>query len=64
MKKDKRILSHLNIEGNPQMVDVSAKLATARIATAEAIVSFPAKVFKQLLQNNFLSSKGSIFIPP
>ena len=61
MKKDKQILSHLNIEGNPQMVDVSAKVATARIATAEAIVSFPADVFEQLLQNNFLSSKGSIF---
>ena len=61
MKKDEQILSHLNAEGNPQMVDVSSKVATARIATAEAIVSFPEDVFKQLLQNNFLSSKGSIF---
>lgn len=61
MKKDTQILSHLNTEGNPQMVDVSAKKASSRTATASAIVSFPANVFEQLLQNNFLSSKGSIF---
>ena len=56
-----QILSHLNVEGNPQMVDVSSKKASSRTATASTIVSFPAKVFEQLLQNNFLSSKGSIF---
>ena len=61
MKKDNSILSHLNSEGNPQMVDVSGKAVTSRTATAQAIVQFPSPVFKQLVKNNFLGSKGSIF---
>ena len=61
MKKDNSILSHLNNEGNPQMVDVSGKAVTSRTATAQAIVQFPSPVFKQLVKNNFLGSKGSIF---
>ena len=60
MKKDKNLLSHLNVEGNPQMVDVSAKIVTARAATASAIVSFPPLIFEELSKNNFLSKKGSI----
>lgn len=61
MKKDKNILSHLNTAGNPQMVDVSEKEITTRTATAQATVQFPPAIFKQLIKNNFLSSKGSIF---
>jgi cyclic pyranopterin phosphate synthase len=61
MKKDKNILSHLNTQGNPQMVDVSQKEITSRIATAQSTVQFPSTVFKHLSKNNFLSSKGSIF---
>lgn len=61
MKKDKQLLSHLNVAGNPQMVDVSPKNITARTATATSIVSFPAIVFKELTKNKFLSKKGSIF---
>jgi len=61
MKKSNSILSHLNNEGNPQMVDVSGKAVTSRTATAQAIVQFPSPVFKQLVKNNFLGSKGSIF---
>jgi len=61
MKKDKNILSHLNNQGNPQMVDVSEKEITSRTATAQSTVHFPSTVFKQLSKNNFLSTKGSIF---
>lgn len=61
MKKDKTILSHLNTQGNPQMVDVSQKEITSRTATAQSRVQFPSAVFKQLVKNNFLSAKGSIF---
>lgn len=61
MKKDKQLLSHLNVAGDPQMVDVSAKTTTARTATATSIVSFPAIIFKELTNNKFLSKKGSIF---
>ena len=55
------MLSHLNKEGNPQMVDVSDKNITNRSATAQSVVVFPAVIFAQLNQNNFLSKKGSIF---
>jgi cyclic pyranopterin phosphate synthase len=61
MKKENSILSHLDTEGNPQMVDVSEKKITTRTATAQSTVVFPAPVFKQLEKNKFLSSKGSIF---
>jgi len=60
MKKDENILSHLNTQGNPQMVDVSQKEITSRTATAHSTVQFPLAVFKQLSKNNFLSTKGSI----
>ena len=61
MKKNNNILSHLNTNGHPQMVDVSEKKITSRIATAQSEIQFPASVFEQLSQNNFLSSKGNIF---
>jgi cyclic pyranopterin monophosphate synthase len=61
MKKKNGILSHLDTEGNPQMVDVSQKKITTRTATAQSAVEFPSDVFKQLVKNKFLSSKGSIF---
>lgn len=61
MKKSKEILSHLDTKGNPQMVDVSQKQITNRMATAQSTVQFPPAIFKQLAKNNFLSAKGSIF---
>ncbi len=61
MKKSKEILTHLNAQGNPQMVDVSQKQITHRTATAQSTVQFPPAIFKQLAKNNFLSAKGSIF---
>lgn len=61
MKKNNSILSHLDTERNPQMVDVSEKKITTRSATAQSIVVFPAAIFKQLVKNKFLSSKGGIF---
>jgi cyclic pyranopterin phosphate synthase len=61
MKKSGKILSHLNTDSHPQMVDVSEKKITTRTATAQSEVLFPPLVFEQLTKNNFLSSKGSIF---
>jgi len=40
-------LTHLDADGRPAMVDVSAKATTARAATAECRVSFPAAVAVQ-----------------
>lgn len=60
MKKKVNTISHLDKSGNPQMVDVSEKKITSRIAMAQSVVQFPPDVFAQLEQHHFLSAKGSI----
>ncbi|GAB2537486.1 cyclic pyranopterin monophosphate synthase MoaC [Rufibacter soli] len=55
-----RILSHVDDQGLPGMVDVSGKEATTRTAVAEATVVFPEDVFKTLLTQDFLTKKGSV----
>jgi cyclic pyranopterin phosphate synthase len=54
-------LSHVDAEGRPTMVDVSAKAVTLRTATAEARVDFPADVAAVLRQQGFSTSKGPVF---
>ena len=53
-------LSHVDAAGRPQMVDVSTKTATARMARAQAIVVFPLDVHRQLKQQGFAGKKGSV----
>ena len=53
-------LTHLDPDGRPAMVDVSAKPATAREARAECRVKFPADVAAQLRANGLKSAKGGI----
>jgi cyclic pyranopterin monophosphate synthase len=53
-------LTHLDAEGRPAMVDVSAKAVTARAATAECRVKFPAAVAAQLRKNGLKSAKGGV----
>ncbi len=53
-------LTHLDSDGRPAMVDVSAKAATARAATAECRVTFPAAVAAQLRENGLKSAKGGV----
>lgn len=53
-------LTHLDPDGHPAMVDVSAKAATARAATAECRVTFPAAVASQLRENGLKSVKGGV----
>jgi cyclic pyranopterin phosphate synthase len=60
MATRKKILTHLDAEGRPAMVDVSDKLITAREATAECRVRFPADVAKQLHATGLKSAKGGI----
>ena len=48
MAKRKSGLTHLDSKGRPAMVDVSTKAVTAREATAECRVRFPADVARQL----------------
>ncbi|WP_426800961.1 cyclic pyranopterin monophosphate synthase MoaC [Xanthomonas campestris] len=53
-------LTHLDDAGLPTMVDVSDKQVTARSATAESRVHFPAAVAAQLRANGLRSAKGGI----
>ena len=53
-------LTHLDQEGRPTMVDVSAKPATAREAEAECRVRFPADVARTLRSSGLKSKKGGI----
>ena len=53
-------LTHLDPQGHPAMVDVSAKTATAREARAECRVRFPAEVARSLRASGLKSAKGGI----
>ena len=53
-------LTHLDPDGRPAMVDVSAKPTTARAASAECRVGFPKAVAAQLHDNGLRSAKGGI----
>jgi cyclic pyranopterin phosphate synthase len=53
--------THLDDDQRPTMVDVSAKTATRRSATAEARVRFPAAVATALRDSGWRSPKGPIF---
>ncbi len=58
--KRSRVLTHLDPQGRPAMVDVSAKPATAREAEAECRVRFPADVARTLRASGLKSKKGGI----
>jgi len=53
-------LSHINKQGNAEMVDISEKEIISRTAIATGRILFPTEVFKQLQTDGFLSKKGSI----
>uniref|UniRef100_UPI0021BCFC39 cyclic pyranopterin monophosphate synthase MoaC n=1 Tax=Lysobacter antibioticus TaxID=84531 RepID=UPI0021BCFC39 len=53
-------LTHIDRDGRPAMVDVSAKAATAREATARCRVTFPAAVAAQLRASGLRSKKGAV----
>ena len=58
--KDIRELTHVDRQGRPAMVDVSAKAVTVREATAECRVRFPGAVAVQLRNSGLRSAKGGI----
>jgi cyclic pyranopterin phosphate synthase len=55
------MLTHLDKNGNPNMVDVSEKQISHRTATARSIVSLPAEVLEQLSEGDIQTKKGSVF---
>jgi cyclic pyranopterin phosphate synthase len=53
-------LTHVDADGRPAMVDVSAKPVTARQARAECLVVFPQAVAKQLQGDDLRTAKGPV----
>ncbi len=53
--------SHLDELGNPNMVDVSEKQATKRIAKAQAIIILSDDILQHLVNNDIQTPKGSVF---
>jgi cyclic pyranopterin phosphate synthase len=53
-------LTHVDTQGRPAMVDVSAKANTAREAVAECRVRFPASVAQALRKAGMASAKGAV----
>lgn len=58
--KKKPSLTHLDPSGRPRMVDVGAKVASARSASAQAIVRFPAAVARALKRDGMRAKKGPV----
>ena len=55
------VLSHVDSNGNPTMVDVSDKQISRRSATARSIVLLPDKVLAHLTNGDLQIKKGSVF---
>ncbi len=55
-----KTLSHINDKGLPQMVDVSEKPITKRVATAQALIILGQEIMDKLEQNDFSLAKGPV----
>lgn len=55
------MLTHIDKDARPTMVDVGDKKVTKRSATAIARVRFPSNIADVLREQNFATSKGPVF---
>jgi len=55
------MLSHIDEQSRPTMVDVTGKPVTRRTAVAETRVRFPADAALQLRASGFATTKGPVF---
>jgi cyclic pyranopterin phosphate synthase len=55
------VITHLDSQNNPAMVDVTARQVTHRTATARSIVSLPPEVLEHLAGDELQSKKGPVF---
>lgn len=55
------MITHLDKQGNPTMVDVSEKQVSHRTAIARSIISLPEEVLIQLTDGDIQTKKGSVF---
>jgi len=61
MAARKQKLTHLDAANRPTMVDVGAKAATRREASAEALLRLPANVARELKRSGHRTKKGPVF---
>ncbi len=57
----KKQLTHIDAANRPTMVDVGAKIATFREASAEAMVKLPPAVARELARSGHRTRKGPVF---
>jgi cyclic pyranopterin monophosphate synthase len=57
----KNKFTHIHASGNPQMVDVSKKKATVRIAKAQAIVFLGKEIMERMQGDELITKKGPVF---
>jgi cyclic pyranopterin phosphate synthase len=55
------MLSHIDNNGNPAMVDVAEKQITKRVATARSVVLLPPEVLAHLTDGDLQTKKGPVF---
>jgi cyclic pyranopterin monophosphate synthase len=59
--KRKHPLSHVDQSGNPQMVDVSAKKITRRVAQACGVINVGTEILDLIQNNEIITKKGPVF---
>ncbi|MCA6380259.1 MAG: cyclic pyranopterin monophosphate synthase MoaC [Cytophagales bacterium] len=57
----KNKFTHIHASGNPQMVDVSDKKVTHRVAKAQAVVFLGEEIMSQLQGDELITKKGPVF---
>jgi cyclic pyranopterin monophosphate synthase len=60
-KKNKQQFTHIDASGNPQMVDVSEKKVTRRMAKAQAVVHLGKVIISQMKGDELITKKGPVF---
>lgn len=55
------MITHIDNNNNPVMVDVGAKPVSHRMAVARSIVSLPAEILEHLTNGDLQSKKGPVF---
>ena len=61
MARARSTLTHLDAANRPMMVDVGAKAVTRREAVAEALITLPADVSRELRRTGHRTKKGPVF---
>jgi cyclic pyranopterin phosphate synthase len=57
----KNKFSHIDAVGNPQMVDVSKKKKTLRMAKAQAVVWLGSEIISKMKGDELITKKGPVF---